>query len=338
MTRAGCGATTPDEPSHAALEQAAGWYACLRDGRAGLQEQAAWREWLQAKEEHKAAWRYVEEISRGFEPLRGIPEPRLTADALGVAGNRLHDRVHPRRRVLASAALLAGGGLLGWLSWREAMLSPGILAWAADQCTGTGEQRDITLGDGTQLWLNTASGIDLRFNAQERRVVLLTGEIFIDTAKDSTRPFLVDTPHGRMRALGTRFNVRLEAADTRLAVFDGAVEIRTSASGASRVIPAGQQVRFHTGGIAASAAADMAREAWTQGTLVADNISLREVLAELRRYRKGHLGIADEIADLKVYGSFPIHDPDRVLRMLASALPIRIEQPLPWWTRIEARR
>ena len=81
----------------------------------------------------------------------------------------------------------------------------------------------------------------------------------------------------------------------------------------------------------------MAREAWTQGTLVADNITLRDVVRELRRYRKGHLGIADEVADLTVYGNFPIQDTDRVLAMLASALPIRIEQPYVWWTSIEKR-
>ena len=62
------------------------------------------------------------------------------------------------------------------------------------------------------------------------------------------------------------------------------------------------------------------------------------VIRELRRYRRGHLGVADEVAGLTVYGNFPVHDTDRVLRMLASALPIRIEQPLPWWTRVEARR
>ena len=43
------------------------------------------------------------------------------------------------------------------------------------------------------------------------------------------------------------------------------------------------------------------------------------------------------MADLTVYGSFPIEDTDRVLAMLASALPIRIEQPYAWWTSIEKR-
>jgi transmembrane sensor len=122
-----------------------------------------------------------------------------------------------------------------------------------------------------------------------------------------------------------------------LAVYEGAVEIHTSATGITRIIRSGQQTRFSQDRIAADVAADLAREAWTQGTLVADNLALREVVRELRRYRAGHLGIADEVADLKVYGNFPIRDTDRVLRMLTTALPIRVAQPLPWWTRVEAR-
>lgn len=325
-------ATTP-EPSHRVLEQAAEWYARLRDGKASSRDQAAWQEWLHAAEEHQTAWRYVQEISRGFEPLRGMPDPRLAANKLCSA----NDRLHARRRVLASVALLAGGGLLGWMGWREAFLPGSLMAWAADHHTGTGEQRDITLADGTRLWLNTASAINVSFTAAERRIALVAGEVFIDTAKDAARPFLVETAHGQMRALGTRFNVRLDGGETRLAVYEGAVEIRTASSGKTSIVPAGKQADFTVDRIHEPKSADLAREAWTQGTLVADNITLREVVRELRRYRKGHLGVADEVADLTVYGNFPIQDTDRVLAMLASALPIRIEQPYAWWTSIEKR-
>jgi transmembrane sensor len=51
------------------------------------------------------------------------------------------------------------------------------------------------------------------------------------------------------------------------------------------------------------------------------------VAHELHHYRKGHLDIADEVADLTACGNFPIQDTDRVLAVLNSALPIRIEQP-----------
>jgi len=320
------------EPSHTILTQAAEWYARLRDGKASRHDYASWQTWLDAAEEHRTAWRYVEEIGRGMDPLRHIADPRRAANALNAANASLH----ARRRVLASIAALVGGGMLGWLGWREARLPSSLLAWTADHHTSTGEQRALTLADGSRLWLNTASAINLDFNARERRITLLAGEIFIETAPDSARPFLVETMHGRLRALGTRFNVRLNAANTRLDVYDGAVEIRTSSNGITRLVAAGQQSFFDTGHITSPKPADMAREAWIQGTLVADNIALSDVVDELRRYRPGHLGVADAVANLKVYGNFPIQDTDRALHMLASALPIQIQQPLPWWTTLEA--
>ena len=333
MTPAALDAITAPPPSHAALEQAANWYALLRDGKAGMQDRADWQAWLRADEAHRTAWRYVEDISQHFEPLRGQPDARLAADTLNTAARRLS-----RRRLLAGAAVGGVGGLLGCVLWRQALLPDQVMAWGADHRTGTGEQHALLLADGTRLWLNTASAVDVRFDHRERVVELLSGEVFVNTAKDPGRPFLVRTSHGRMQALGTRFNVRRDTAQTRLSVYAGAVQVRAAASGATHVVPAGQQTTFSADRIDASELVDLARQAWTEGTLVADSITLGEVVEELRRYRPGHLGVADDVAHLKVYGNFPATDTDRVLRMLASALPIRIEQPLPWWTRIEARR
>lgn len=321
-------------PSHAVLEQAASWYALLRDGKAPAQERARWQAWLRSDPAHQAAWRYVEDIGRDFEPLSGRSDARVAADTLSVATLR----IHTRRRVLAGITAVAGGVSLGWLSWREAKLPASVMAWGADHRTGIGEQREIALADGSRVWLNTGSAVNVSINATERVVSLVEGEVFIATAADASRPFFVQTEHGRMQALGTRFNVRLDTDRTGLAVYESAVAIRTAGGGATRVLPAGQQANFDAAEIFAPDAADPAREAWTQGALVADSISLRQVVDELRRYRRGHLGVSDAVADLTVYGSFPVQEPDRVLRMLASALPIRIDQPLPWWTSIEAKR
>lgn len=326
--------TSAAPPSHAVLQQAAQWYARLRDGRASAAERAAWRRWLDASEAHVAAWQRVEQVSRGLAPLQDVPDPRIAAERITAAGERLRTR----RRILASVGVVAGGGLLGWLGWQETQLPVALLARRADLRTSVGERRHVTLADGSSLWLNTASAVDLRFDARQRRLVLRAGEILVQTAQDAARPFRVDTPQGRLRALGTRFDVRMDGAATQLAVYDGAVRIRTAANGTTAVLAAGQQAGFRADRIDPARAAAPAREAWAQGTLVADNLPLRAVIQELGRYRRGHLGVADEVAGLIVYGNFPLDDSDRALRMLASALPVRIAQPLPWWTRVEARR
>ncbi|WP_354442479.1 FecR domain-containing protein [Ottowia thiooxydans] len=324
-----------EAPSHDDLEQAAYWYACLRDGKAGASDRAAWRAWLDAADAHATAWRYVEDISRAFEPVRTLPNPRGAARQL-VAAN---DRVRTRRRVLTSLGLTVGSGLMGWLSWQHSWLPAEVMALGADHRTVTGEQRQLKLSDGTQLWLNTASAADILFNPSERRISLVAGEIFVETAQDP-RPFLVQTPQGQLRALGTRFNVRLSElatqSATQLAVYEGAVEISLAGRGEAVIVSSGQRTSFTSGKLDLIRPADAAREAWTQGTVVADNLPLRELVKELGRYRKGHLGVSDSVANLVVYGNFPSQDSNRALNMLVSALPIRIEQRFPWWTTLEA--
>ncbi|HRN82389.1 MAG TPA: FecR domain-containing protein [Nitrosomonas europaea] len=324
--------STRTEPSHRAMEQAAEWYALLRSGEATDDDHARWQSWLEHNADHRLAWQYVETISRSFEPIRATPDPRQTADDLWA----VNKRVIQRRKILTGIVVLTGTGLSSWAAWRHTPLPGIVLAQMADYRTATGELREVVMPDGTHVWLNTATALNEAYHASLRRLCLITGEILIDTATDPQRPFVVDTPQGRLRALGTRFTVRLESDKTFLGVYQGSVEI-TFAAGTSSLIQAGQQTHFATDALAAIEPADIAREAWSRGVLVAWDMSLGEVVKELRRYRNGYLGIAPEVAHLRVFGSFPLRNTDNTLSMLASALPIRIQRTLPWWVSIEAR-
>lgn len=320
--------TTPGIPSHHVMQQAAEWYALLGSEDLTERDRVRWQVWLDADPEHRLAWGYVESVSRRFVPIQSTVDPRSTADGLWQANTRLLQR----RRILAG---LVGIGLLGWASWRYPPLADKALAWRADYRTRTGEIRTIQLSDGTQIWLNTATTVNQHYADNERRLQLLAGEILIDTASDPARPFLVDTPHGQLRALGTRFSVRLNTHDTLLAVHAGAVQVTTH-DGEQSLLQAGQQTHFNHHGHTAIQPSDDNHEAWSRGVLVAPDISLREVVEELGRYRKGYLGVAPEVADLRVFGSFPLADTDAALAMLADALPVRIQRTLPWWVSIEA--
>lgn len=274
----------------------------------------------------------VERISNRFEPMQSPAQQHAAASALqAVRGGGRR-----RRQVLAGLAGLvasAGAGLLGWDAWSESPLAGAMLA---DHHTGSGDIRQLTLADGSELWLNTASAVDTDFSASLRRITLLRGEIAVRTAHGDTRPLVVDTPHGRLRALGTRFTVRLARQSTYLGVFDGAVEARPE-RGAARVLHAGQQTELNAVGVAAPQAALAARDAWTRGVLLADDITLGELVAELRPYRHGHLAVAPEVAQLRVLGAYPLRDTDQALAMLEAALPVRVRRTLPWWVSIEAR-
>jgi transmembrane sensor len=314
-------------------EQAAEWVAVLRSGDAADMDRRRWEAWLAASEEHRKAWAYVELVSRRFAPIQASPDPRAAANVLQTAGQRLVRR----RRALVGVAAVGVTGLLSWATWRRAQPFTPLMAWMADHHTGVGETRQLTLADGTRVWLGPSSAFSEDFRPELRRLQLVTGDIFIETAADATRPFVVDTPHGRLRALGTRFNVRLDDRQTVVSVYEGAVQVRTAASDASSVVRAGEQTGFDRQAIDVIVAADPSREGWMRGVLIAQDMLLSEVVAELERYRHGHLGVAPEVAGLRVYGSFPLDDSGRALAMLQSVLPIQVRQPLPWWTTLAAR-
>ena len=325
----------PSGPSHRVLEQAAEWFALLLSGEATAADRRRWEAWLSAADEHRQAWGYVENLSRRLDPIKASAQPRLAASAYRQAGaNRGR-----RRQVLLGLAAFAGTGVLGLAIWRDPSLSDAAPAWTADYRSATGEVREIALADGSRVWLNAVSAFDQDYRPDQRLLRLRQGEMLIDTASDPLRrPFHVDTAQGRLRALGTRFNVRLDGdAQTTLSVYGGAVEVQPRA-GQATIVRAGHQLSFTAAGVSGARPADPAREAWTRGVLIARNIPLAEVVAELRRHHRGHLGLAPELAGLPVFGSYPADDPEQALAMLETVMPIAVRRPLPWWISIDPRK
>lgn len=314
-------------PDHRVMQQAAEWFATITDEAVTEQQKIQWQAWLDHHPEHQRAWRYVERVGQRFQ------------QAQQQAGQHGAGRIlDATRRERLSRRKVIGGGLAcvtAWLGWRYTPL-PAVThrianRFTTDHHTGTGETRQLTLADGGQLWLNTASAVDILYRDKLREITLHNGEILIQTARDpQQRPFVVTTPQGTLQALGTRFTVQQRDTDTLLAVYQGAVKIST-VNGNTRELLAGKQTAFSANSIQTPNAAQRSREAWARGLIVADNIPLKDLVAELARYRHGHLGIDPAIADLTVMGTYPIDKPDHALAMLENALPVRVNRTLPWW-------
>lgn len=245
-----------------------------------------------------------------------------------------------RQRRIGRRQVLGGGaaGLAMWLVWRQTPLASVSQRLAnslsADHHTTIGEQRQLILADGGQLWLNTATAVDIRYQETGRNITLLDGEILIDTAPDALqRSFVVHTPQGSLRALGTRFAVQQQSSRVLLAVYQGAVEIRTQ-QGQFLTVQAGQQSTFSNSHIGKPQPADNARQAWANGLIIANHIPLRSLVDELARYRHGHLSVSPQVAELQVVGTYPTDQPDHALAMLEATLPVKVERLFPWWVTI----
>lgn len=308
------------ELPRATLEAAAHWYVQLNDATTAATERAAWERWLAADASHRQAWARMQALSQRLHAVPGE-----------LAGPTLSGARERRRRTLKLLTLLlSGGGTLALLPELEA----GWQVAAADLRTATGERRRVVLADGGSLDLNSASAVDVDYGAHLRRLRLLAGEIFVSTAADP-RPFEVHTGHGAIRALGTRFGVRLDGATTRVAVHQHAVEIRPLA-GPPRRLAAGEEVDFDAAGVSPSQPLTAGSGAWRDGRLIAIDRRLDDFLGELARHRRGHLAWSPAVAGLRLSGVFRLGDSDAVLDNLAASLPIRLHFLTRYWVRVDA--
>ena len=321
--------TSPVDKENAALAAAAEWFARLGDETADEVERQRWREWLAAAPEHARAWARVEMIARPFSRLRANTPPACSRQAL------LEVRREPRRQTLrllgVGAMALGSFALLGAALPRSTQWQV-LAALNADLRTGVGETRQLELDDGSQLSLNTATRVKVDYNDALRRIVLYDGEIMLDSGADRRsvpRTLVVDTVHGRVTALGTRFSVRSVGDQTRVDVFAGAVRLAPLDGDATLTVEAGESGHLTAARQAAvNGSAAAAREGWTKGLLIADNVPLADFLAELGRYTTVKLEAEPRVSQLRLVGVYRIGNPGRdlplILAALEGSLPLRV--------------
>lgn len=303
------------------LDAAIAWQLSLDSGNPVEREEFA--KWHAAHEEHARAWRQLGMLDQRFNAASGPARTALLQSREGI-------RRRVRKLGSGLASIVAVVGLALFAGERYLPLD----YWLADERTATGEQRTLHLADGTLINLNTHSAVDVRFDEKQRLIVLQEGEILIETGHGDARPFIVETREGSMRALGTRFLVKREEDGTRLSVLKSAVAAHPQSSPEEQILREGQQVLMRNNGLGPILALNLGADAWTRGMLVVDNARLEDLIHELGRYRHGHLGVAPEVADLRITGSFPLNDTDKALSALLPTLPVQIEQHTQWWVTV----
>lgn len=310
---------TPEQRQ--ALKMAAQWFALLCDENVTEHQRQQWQAWHQQNEDHRWAWQRVEALQ---SQLQGVPG-KFSYRTLDQAGRQ---STLDRRTLLKSLLLLLGVGG-SWLGFQ----SPLGRELRADYRTATGEIKPIVLSDGSQLVLNTASAVDVRYSAEKRLILLHSGEISLITGRDD-RPFWVESRQGAMRALGTHFLVRENNDQTQLTVLEHAVEAQLAQfPQEKRRVNAGEQISFSAAAFGQQQAAGNG-DSWTRGVLSVSQWRLDQVLAELARYRHGRLDCDPAIAGLRVSGSFPLREPDRALLLLSQTLPIRLQSFTRYWLKV----
>ncbi|HUW49438.1 MAG TPA: FecR domain-containing protein [Sulfuricella sp.] len=309
----------------AASERAAYWFARLRADDCSEGERLSFEAWLSESDVHR---REYDRLRLMWEELDGL---KGQFQSVGVASR-------PR----AASRPLRGFSSFGWpqLSAAAALLIAVGIGWfgidgAAMQSYGTakGEQRGITLPDGSVAQLGTDTLLTVEMSAKLRKVRLEKGEALFTVAHEE-RPFEVGAGNGVIRDIGTQFDVRRDDRRVAVAVLNGAVEVRLgegkvgSDAGTTLALSKGQQAFYSENGLSTVSPADEKTvTAWRNGKLVFDGTPLAEVVRELERYHDRRIVIADpSLGTLKVSGVFNAGDLDGLLLALQQVLPLQAER------------
>jgi transmembrane sensor len=306
---------TSVEERHAIEAEAARRYLEARSGDRAEDWDAALA-WVSENPAHGVAFAKAEASWELTARLREVV-PRLEPEAIAGPAGRFEALFTER----AVAALL-GIAVIGTAA------TIGIQKWSdVDRhYTMIGEERELALADGSRVYLNTDSVIEVRLRGSSRLVRLLKGEARFDVAHDPSRSFVVQASDATLRALGTDFNVRLRPDLTELTVISGRVAVRDGEA-PTRTVDAGTAAAIRNGAVALThlERGQIARRvAWQSGIIEFRGETLGQVVEELNRYRTAPLVIGDsQLASIAITGTVRADRADRFVAALERRHGIR---------------
>jgi len=287
--------------------EAALWLVRLQSDTRTEAHVAAFHHWLSADASHAVAF---EAVNSTWD-ISG----RLPRDLRGTVSR---PAVSNRRKVMAGAAtLLAGAGTFAF--WRGAE--------ARTFQTDVGEQKHVSLDDGTRLLLDTDTKLIVRFSENQRTTDLQYGRVNFRVATDPIRPFVVNAAETKVIAEPSNMDVRLDGAQLSVVLIKGAADI---------VRPSVQPEKMQTGErIIVDAQGFRRRDApalipllaWQTGQAVFENGRLSDAAAEMNRYSNIKLMIPDpEARELRVSGTYTVGDNVSFANSVARLLPVKLVQ------------
>lgn len=300
------------EPQRQALQ----WLSRLRDSDVGEQERLQFQDWLNDAPEHTEAYHQVQQF---WQQLGGLPD--LAGSRLDAArGFVRRSQLTRRRRDLT--LLIAAIAISLCVQYPE----PWQRLAAVRYQTAVGERQTVELADGSRIDLNTASVLCVeRFGS--RTVWLEQGEAWFDVKHNAEQPFEVRVGAGRIRDVGTQFNVLIDREQITVAVNEGEVALKLPGK-PDLALTAGLQAGFAADGSArTSRSASLGANAWRDGMLIFKHQTLQEVLRQLARYHTVEFELPDtKLQGLTVSGRFSTTDLNESLSTLQNGLGIQVAQ------------
>ena len=261
-------------------------------------------------------------------------EPPAAGDIIALAEARKRERLRARR-----------GRILGAAPWAIAAAAPVLLAVQLTRgvtekpptsrsvdvagiapteiVTGSDELATVRMADGTVARLAPRTRLRLVSTGAHERVVSVQGHAFFAVARDPQRPFRVRTSAGELVALGTRFDVRSDNHELRLAVLEGRVALIAGQS--QTEVGTGEAAGVRDGVpipiVKLQSAEEVTR--WMRRFLAFQNTPLFTVAAEMSRVYGRRITITDPaIGAETVTGTFTDESLEQVVHVVCTVVGV----------------
>lgn len=313
---------------------AAEWIVKLQQSSISVEEVAEWQQWMRSDEAHAAAFKRLETMWNKFDAISAPSDPSskaLSGDAYDGSvpvGEWLNFRKDQKRRprinrriaaavfVAAVCTVLAVAVLTAGIWIQPGPRQPELARQMIE--TAVGENRSVTLADGSSVKLGGHTRLSFSLRANIRDLVLEDGEAFFVVAKDPSRPFQVHAGSATVTAVGTEFDVNRNDDRVTVSVLEGRVMVQRMAPlmpvswlpasqrvGHASPLAAGERTTVNRNGETTPAVANVETVIESQdGRMAFEGESLRYVVQDVNRYASKPIVIADErTAELRITGT-----------------------------------
>jgi transmembrane sensor len=291
------------------------WIARMHSPERNARVDAGLRRWLNESPEHREVFERANELWEAGATLPASLVPRNPPE---------------RHRSGATSKFMKLGFAMTFIALIGAFT---LLAYKdGSLSTGVGEQRILTLEDGTRISLNTATRVTIDYDRRARRVKLTAGEALFEVAKRPDWPFVVTAADRTITALGTAFVVRRDQQDLAVTLVEGKISVDPVQPVADaqplKIATPGQRVTYSSD---ASARLDQLNidsvTAWRRGQVVLESIRLVDAIDEMNRYSTVRLSIENEAAnDVRISGVFRAGDSNLFARAIAETYHLTVTE------------
>lgn len=293
----------------------------LQSGSATEADELKFLAWRRYSPRHEAAFRsamQLQRLVRAVEQRNDLAQPARAATILPFA--RPASRI--TRRTVLSGGIAASVAAAMFVGGRSLELIPSPAELASDYRTGTGESRVVRLADGASVNLNTRTSIALRDGARMPSIELIRGEVVMQTGRGGSAALFAEG--GESIGRDGRFSARRTDDDVCITCLAGSVTV--AHGGTSGRLNPGEQMRYNDAGLGPVVQTDpRVVTAWQNGVLIFRDKPMREVVAEINRYRAGRVILSsDRMADRRLSGTYYINRLDEFFSQVELALDVTV--------------